>query len=131
MGYRWIEHTAELELEIEAATPEAVFIDVTRAFVELVADEGGEGPAECELSLVGNDLADLLVQWLDELVYRAETEALVPDEVERIELSEEGVSATLRCHRGRPRHLLKGATYHRLRFEPSDGGYRATVVLDV
>ena len=74
---------------------------------------------------------DLLAQWLDELVYRAETEDLVPEDAERIELTERGLLATVRCHHGRPRHLVKGATYHRLAFEPSDGGFRATVVLDV
>ena len=69
--------------------------------------------------------------WLEELVFLAETEDLVPEDVERIELSEHRLVATVRCHRGRPRHLVKGATYHRLAFERAAGGFRATVVLDV
>ena len=47
--------------------------------------------------------------------------------VQRLELDDGG----LRAHRGDPRHVVKGVTYHRLTFEPTDGGYRATVVLDV
>jgi len=131
MAYRWIEHTAELELEIEAATEEAVFADAVQAFAELVDDDGRAEPVTFELRLDGHDRADLLAQWLDELVYQAEIEALVPDETKRIELSDDGVSATLRCHRAQPRHVIKGATYHRLSFEPAGEGYRATVVLDV
>jgi SHS2 domain-containing protein len=73
----------------------------------------------------------LLVDWLDELVYLAETESLVPDEVSRLELSDRGVVATVQCHRGSPRHLVKGATYHRLTFERTPRWFRATVVLDV
>jgi SHS2 domain-containing protein len=64
-------------------------------------------------------------------VYRAETEDLVPEDVECIELSERGLIAAVRCHLGNPRHVVKGTTLHRLAFEPSDHGFRATVVLDV
>jgi SHS2 domain-containing protein len=55
----------------------------------------------------------------------------VPEDVERVERGEHSLCATVRCHRGHPRHLVKGTTYHRLTFEPSDGGFRARVVLDV
>ena len=131
MSYRWVEHTSEVELEIEAPTEEAVFRQALRALGELVGD-GSRGVAvSCEVVVAGREPALLLAQWLDELVYRAETEDLVPEDAERIELTERGLLATVRCHHGRPRHLVKGATYHRLAFEPSDGGFRATVVLDV
>ena len=67
----------------------------------------------------GRERAVLLVEWLDELVFLAETEDLVPEDMVRIELSEDGLAATVRCRRGSPRHLVKAATYHRLAFEPS------------
>jgi SHS2 domain-containing protein len=64
-------------------------------------------------------------------VYLAETEDLFPEAVERIELSEGRLSATVRLRVGRPRHLVKAATYHRLACKHSDGRFRARVVLDV
>jgi protein archease len=131
MPYRWVEHTAEIELEIDAPTPEAVFTEALHALGELI----GEGPCgasvHCELAVAGDELASLLVRWLDELVYRAEVEGLVPEDVERIAIDGHGIAATVRCHQGSPRHLVKAATYHRLAFERADGGYRAKVVLDV
>ena len=68
---------------------------------------------------------------LDELVYLAETEGVVSEEVSRLELSDRGVVATADCYLDSPRHLVKGATYHRLSFERIPRGFRATVVLDV
>jgi len=131
VSYRWVEHTAEVQMEIEAATEEAVFTDALHALSELVADDAGGEQVRREVVVRGRERAALLVGWLEELVFLAETEDLVPEETERIEVSDHRLMATVRGHRGRPRHLVKGATYHGLVFERSPGGFRATVVLDV
>ena len=131
MSYHWVEHTAELELEIEAPTKEAVFVDALHALAELLGEDSQGDRFSREVTVGGREYAVLLADWLDELVFLAETEGIVPDEVTRIELSERGLAATVECHRGNPRHLVKGATYHRLAFEPCDRGFHASVVLDV
>jgi SHS2 domain-containing protein len=131
MAYRWVDHTAELELHIAAADETAVFEEALRAFHELIADEGSEERVSFDVELSSPDRATLLVRWLDELVYRAETEDLVPEGVERLELSADRLVATVRAHRDRPRHLVKGVTYHGLEFGGGAGGYRAAVVFDV
>ena len=38
MSYRWLEHTSELELHIDAATEEAVFEQALQALSELIGD---------------------------------------------------------------------------------------------
>ena len=58
-------------------------------------------------------------------------EDLVPEDAGPIDLSDRGPVAALRRHRGRPRHLSKGATYHRLAFERQGAGFRARAVVDV
>jgi SHS2 domain-containing protein len=131
MSYRWVEHTGEMELEIEAPTEEEVFAQALKAFAELLGDDGHGSHLSREIRVAGPERAVLLVEWLDELVYLAETESLVPQEVERIELPDGGVVASVRFHRGNPRPLVKGATYHRLAFAPTRDGFRARVVLDV
>lgn len=131
MGYRWVDHTAELELRLESRTEAGVFGDAFAALADLVYDGRGHDPVPVELSLEAPDRATLLASWLDELVFRAETEALVPEAVERLELGPSGLRALLRAHRGHPRHVVKGVTYQGLSFEPHEGGYRARVVLDV
>ena len=131
MSYRWVEHTAELELEIEASTEAGVFIDAFRALGELLGDGHRADRVWREVSVYARERAVLLLEWLDELVFLAETEDLVPVEVGRIELSDGGLVAAVGCDRGDPRHLVKGATYHRVAFERCGGGFRARVVLDV
>jgi SHS2 domain-containing protein len=131
VSYRWVEHTAEVQIEIDAASEEAVFTEALHALRELLADDA-RGEQLCrDVAVDASERASLLVKWLDELVYLAETEDLVPEEVDRIELSDRGLVARVRWRRGSPRHLVKGATYHRLVFERSDRGVRAMVVLDV
>src|SRR5919201_2266411 len=130
MAYRWADHTAELELEIEAATKPAVFADALEAFAELVAD--GDGPAaERELEVRGDEPAALLVGWLDELTYLAETQGFVPERATSLELSTGRLRATVRGRTGDPRHLVKAVTLHRLAFAADGEGFRARVVLDV
>ena len=126
-----MDHTAELELEIDAPTEEGVFADALRALAELLEDDRRGAPVRREIAIGGRERAALLVEWLDELVYVAETEDLVAEGAEGIELSDGGLVATVRFRRGSPRHLIKAATYHRLAFEPSRLGFRARVVLDV
>jgi SHS2 domain-containing protein len=129
--YRWVEHTAEVELHIDAETREAVFAEALAAFAELVS-RGGEGePAEHVVAIEAQDDASLLVGWLEELVFLAETEDLVPMRVDGLELSGGRLAAHVVGRRGRPAHLVKAVTYHGLEFAQREGMWRAQVVLDV
>lgn len=130
MSYRWVE-TDEVEVEIEGSTEEAVFTDALRALVELVGDGPAGERVSREITIEAPERGLLLAQWLDELVYLAETEDLVPEEVERIDLSDGRLDAVVRCHRGVVRTPVKGVTYHRLAFGRGGRGFRARVVLDV
>jgi SHS2 domain-containing protein len=131
LSYQWVDHTAEVELLIEAATEQEVFAEALRALAELIGDGPSRESESLEVAVSAPDRGTLLARWLDELVYRAEAGDFVPDAVERMDLSEDRLEATVRGHRGAPPHLVKGATYHRLGFVPGDRGFRATVVLDV
>ena len=131
--YRWVEHTSELELEIEAASAEEVYGDAVGAFAELLS--GDEGPASDadrrEVAVEAPDDARLLAELLGELAFLAESEGFVPAGLEALDASPGALRATVRGGEGDPPHLVKAVTYHRLAFGPHDGGWRATVVLDV
>jgi SHS2 domain-containing protein len=132
--FRWVDHTAELELEIEAPSEAAVFAEALVALAELVGDGDGP-PVSREVEVAADDRALLLVEWLSELVYLSELEELVPERIAALELTEgtEGrLRATVEGHRGRPRHLVKAVTLHRLELTgDDDAGWSARVVLDV
>jgi SHS2 domain-containing protein len=130
--YRWVDHTAELELSIEAPTERAVFADALAAFAELVGDEDGRDAARHEIELESEDAGDLLADWLDELVYLADVEGFVPKCVTKLDVSDGKLRATVHGYRGEPRPIVKAVTRHGLALEPVEkGAWRGRVVLDV
>jgi SHS2 domain-containing protein len=129
MAYRFADHTAELELELEADSAEGVLVDALRAFAELVGRGDGE-PCERRVVVEAGDLPALLAAWLDELVYLTETESFVPEHAE-LSLERLRLTAIVRGRRGAPRPLVKAVTLHRLRFRSEDGRWHGRVVLDV
>lgn len=129
--YRWVEHTSEFELSIEARDLERVFSEALAALAELLGDAEGGQASTHRVSAAARDLPGLLVEWLNELVYLAETEGLVPERVERIEVANNAVEAVVAGRLGEPPSLVKGVTYHRLELRRDDGVWHARVVLDV
>ncbi len=134
--YRWIDHTAELELEVRAASEADVLGEAFIAMGELLAESEGEGagygPAvKRRVVIQAGTRPVLLAEWLSELAFLAETEGLVPERIAELELDPERLEATVEGRRGEPAHLVKAVTYHRLEFEPNGEGWRATAVLDV
>lgn len=127
--YRWVEHTAELELAIEARSEREVFADALAAYAELVGPAAGPHVLH-EVDAEAPDRAALLAAWLEELVFLAETEAFVPERAE-IALRPGGLHARVSGRRGDPPHIVKAVTYHDLEFSPAGSGWRARVVLDV
>ena len=129
--YRWVEHTGELELAIEAETESGIFEQGFEAMSELLATETSGVSETRAITLAGSDRAVLLADWLAELAYLAESEGLVPERLASLELGPAVLDAAVQGSRGDSPHLVKAATYHRLAFEPAGSGWRATVVLDV
>ena len=130
MTYRWVDHTAELELEIDAPTAEAVFEEAAAAFGELVRRDGGE-PAELEVRLESAERVTLLADWLDHFVFLVDTQGFVPECVSELTLGEASVTATVQGVSGDPAPLVKAVTYHDLELKEDADGWHARVVLDV
>lgn len=138
--FRWVDHTAELELEIDAPTEEAVFADALAALGELLTSEPQRGPEESparppearrQIAVEAEDRPALLAAWMEELVFLAETDGFEPESVETLELGPGSAQATVGGRLGQPPPLVKAITYHGLSFAACGDGYRATVVLDV
>jgi SHS2 domain-containing protein len=132
--YRWVEHTGELEVEIEAENETEVFEQGFEAMRDLLRSEEAAPSATGErmrVSLTAVDRPALLADWLSELAFLAESEGFVPERIDSIELDGNRLTAELLGVRGDPAHLVKAATYHRLALERGESGWRAKVVLDV
>lgn len=132
--HRFVEHTGELELRLEAPDLASLLEEAARALAEIMAEDAGGAPTKApeRVELTATDRDALLVDWLNELVYRAEIHKCVYGDVHVERANDRHLEATLR---GRaptsPRTAVKAATWHRLRVEKVAAGLEATVVLDV
>jgi SHS2 domain-containing protein len=130
--YRWLDHTSEAELWIEDESPKAVLGEAAIALGDLLSEHRKGEPVTHRVGVGAADLPTLLVEWLGELVYLAETDGFVPERVVEMDLSGSSVDAVVAGQRTTPQSLVKGVTYHRLEFERDSGGaWHARVVLDV
>jgi protein archease len=131
VSYRWVDHTAEVELEIEAATERGVLEAAVRALAELLHFESASGQERRAVAVEAADRPALLAGWLEELAFLAESEGFVATRVIEMELAPSSLRATVAGVLDDPPPLVKAVTYHRLAFGPRGEGYGARVVLDV
>ena len=135
--YRWMEHTGEVELEIESESERGVFAEALAAVSELLQDSDGDEPGAGEprveraISVAAEDRPRLFAAWLGELAFLAETEGFVPAGLPELQVGDRIVHATVLGRIADPPHLIKAVTYHRLAFEPYGDHWRAQAVLDV
>jgi len=143
MPYRYRDDiaTADAAFDVCAPTLEQLLVDAGDATLAVMIEDPGEVvPQRTRFLRAEAETLDLLLfQILQELVYFKDAEQLLL-RLERVEIreDEDGFSAAVSA-RGEgidgARHELlrdvKAVTLHRLRLEPSDRGWEATVVLDI
>jgi SHS2 domain-containing protein len=128
--YEWKSHTAEIELHVVAPTEEGVFADAADAFGRYIELDRDGGPARHDLGVDAPDRGALLVAFLEELIFLAETEGFVPDRTD-VRLDGDRLDGFVEGRRTRIDPLVKAATYHGLRFEREGDLWNARIVFDV
>ena len=137
------DHTADIGLAVRGRDLADLLETAARAvFAQMLEDLPAEAAATAEVCAapgpgLEGDAGELVVVWLQELLYRFDTERLVPLAFDFARADRAGARATVRFGRFDPaRHRarleVKAVTYHGLevREEPG-GGWRARFVLDV
>jgi protein archease len=141
-SFRVLEHTADVGFEAFGLTREEVFANAARALVDLIVPLESVRPREeATIEAEGRDDASLLVNWLNELLYRFDVEGRLYSEFDMrlIENSAGGQGALTARARGeafdRSRHevkvQVKAITYHQILFEKTPQGWHARVYVDI
>lgn len=132
-AHRFVEHTGEVELQLQAPDLPALFAEAGLALAELLAGTPPPASSAPEHVVVhAPDREALLAEWLNELIYRAEVHKRVYVDFDFTRLGDQELVASVRG--GEPEALrtaVKAATLHRLAIRETPGGVRATLVLDV
>jgi SHS2 domain-containing protein len=129
-------HTADLGLWVESDTLPELFGAAVEALAQLMTSGPRRGTITwIPLELEGEGLAELLVELLNEVVYRLDGEGLVSVALRVEELTRARLAGRLGVIPRTPRHSpgepVKAVTYHQARVEPQGQGWRAQVIMDV
>ncbi len=140
MSYRLLEHTADVGLEVTAATLPELFSEALGGMVEVVTDARKIRPLrELSVELEAEGLDLLLLELLTEALYRFDVYGELFSRA-RLEIAETGegwsLSGTMAGEEADPaRHpmkvMIKAVTYHQLAVERAGAGWRATVIFDI
>jgi SHS2 domain-containing protein len=135
-----LDHTADLGLRVAAETVEEAFCEAARGLFGLMLDLRTVRPrAEYAVHLVAASNADLLVEWLSDLLAQKELTGQVFSEF-KVEIGRtegrhvlDGVALGERFdpERHRPRIEVKGITYLGLEVRRRDTAWTAQFVVDV
>ena len=129
-----VDHTADNALKIVGSNLAELLINGARGMNSLmtIGSEGDAPSEEKNVELEAVDSESLLVEWLSELAFWAETDSLVFDDFELRSVSPTHLTATIRGRRvDRIEKHIKAVTYHNLKIVPTAEGLTAVVVFDV
>lgn len=140
MTYRYLEHTADVGVELEADSYENLLSEGVLAFTDCLTEiDAIQVQLERQVDLTAASREALLVDWLNELVYLFEAESILFRRAElEVREMESGLalSGRLQGERYDPsRHpiktLIKAVTYHQLAVRSSNRGWTARVIFDL
>lgn len=129
-----VEHTADCALRIFGKNLRELMLHAAEGMNRLLGATLPNPPegVEQQIELQAVDIESLLVDWLSELAYLAESEMLVFDHIRIDEISPVGLKASLRgCRASELTHNIKAVTYHNLAVLQTENGLEATVVFDI
>ena len=137
-SYEVLNHTADIGIVAWGKSLEEVFIHSAKGLFYLIADNPCYDLSfETTVSVVGNDYEDLLVTWLNELLYLFDVEQVFLCEFEIKEIGQYFIKAKVKgeMHNSTKyplKHSVKACTYYEARVEEQKPDlWRAQFYLDI
>lgn len=150
--YRVIDHTADMGIEVEAASIKELFKNAGEAFCDIICDQPIIGTKiEKKIKIQKKTIEELLQAFLTELLYLFDTERELYSEVviKNIRVGALLAAPKLGARQGAPlldailrgekidpnRHKIKtgikAVTFHQLKVEQRGGKWHARIIFDV
>lgn len=135
MSFEFIEHTADIRVVCCAPTYAGLLEEAARALYATALDHtGGVCSTERMIVVRAANAEERLVRWLQEILFLLDTEGFVATRF-AFTPRDGGVLSVQAggylCAPAARVMEIKGATYHGLEIEESDGGWSACIVFDV
>lgn len=131
-----LNHTADVGIIAYGADMKQAFANAAKGLFSLITDlDDVEEVLHRDAELTATDEESLLVEWLNELIYKFDTEGIIFKRFDIVELDNTRLKARGYGEKvDKSRHKLKmgvkAATYHMLKVERGNGG-RVQVLFDI
>ena len=135
--YRTIEHTADIGIEVEAPDTAGLLTRCALAMFDMMFGlDSISKSIKVRIAAEGDDIGELLVAWLNEVLYVYAVEKVVFSDFVPEVVTENRFSAIAWGEKLDPgKHdvglEIKAATYHALSIEHLDDTWKARVIFDV
>lgn len=135
--YEQFPHTADIGVRVFGRTLNELFENAAFAMFDVLADlEGLKGPIVKEIEVTAPNKEELLIAWLDELLYYFYTKGIIFYEFKIDQLTDDMVKAKAfgrdaAENKNRLKAEIKGATYYNLKIRKTDDYYKVDIVFDV
>jgi len=136
-SFEYFDHVADLGIRVRAPTLERLFQTAGHALMNWIGPEPcGGAEQEREIALSSEDLEQLMVRWLQELLYLFQQRHQYFAGADWRDVTASGLRATVRLRSwddtsSESYHEVKAVTYHKLRIVREAGGWDATVIVDI
>jgi len=134
-GYRYLDHTADLGLEVTSPTLIELFSDTGRALFETQVSGPVAADQDLAFELTAVSLEELFLDWCRELLYNFSVRGFIP-QIYDLTLNDLSLKARIQGgvfdpEKNRIMMEIKNPTYHKLQIERLADAYRLTIILDV
>jgi SHS2 domain-containing protein len=134
-NYKYIDHTADIGIEVHAKTIEELFINIGIAIFETQVSGHFLSQKELNIKIVSESLEELFIDWCRELLYHFSVHSFIPQKYD-ISIEKFSLSACLSgdkfdAKRHKIKTEIKNATYHNLKVNKVNDLYKAMIIFDV
>lgn len=135
--FQILEHTADIGIQAQAETLSGLFVSIACGLSDVLSESDPPTPDKTvAVEVEGGDYEELLVNWLNEILYLLESRKLFPvgfliDSLDSEHLKGRVHGFTLDSDKARLDREVKSATYHQLKVEKEGGTWSARIYLDL
>ena len=133
----FLDHTADLGIMVTGLDLRDLFEKAAHSMMQIMIEGRPAGkPSSFQLSVSGEDYADLMVRWLGEILYLFQGEGKIVTCIEIRSITQSQINSILQTV---PFNLkqheilaeIKAVTYHRIEVVCENGRWKATIIFDL
>jgi len=137
--YEFIEHTADIGIRVYGKSLEDLFKNAANALFDIILDYPSKQLKQKQITLGADTVEDLFVIWLNELIscffadkfLPADYSIKIEDSSQRKQLRASLCGQDFDPYENKINTEVKAATYHNVKIEKSEKGYKVEVIFDV